>query len=346
MKVQEIVARYLPAVEAEMRAVLTVADSAITDDGRLPFYGMMHYQIGWVDDRFQPVVPRTGKGIRPVLCLLTSQALGGPWERALPAAAAIELTHNFSLIHDDVEDGDEVRRGRPTVWCAFGQPQAINTGDGLFVVARLTLHRLVDRGIPRSTVQQAIEVFDRACLHLCQGQYLDLSFEDRLDVTVSEYLDMVRGKTAALLMAAVHLGAMLASDDQALIAGYRRFAEHLGLAFQIRDDMLGIWGDPAVTGKSAASDILRRKKSLPVVYALRQDRSGRMAELYRGGDLRPEDVSGVLDILEEVGARDYARQLAGEHRDRALAELAATGIDNGAQARLRIIAQFLTDRQR
>ncbi len=345
MNVQEILALYLPAVEAEMRAVLT-----ITGDSILPFYGMMHYQMGWVDEQFQSIAARTGKGIRPVLCLLVCQAVGGLWERALPAAAAIELTHNFSLIHDDVEDGDEMRRGRPTVWRVFGQPQAINAGDSLFVVARLALHRLVDRGVPRSTVQQAIEVLDQACLHLCQGQYLDLSFEDRLDVMVPEYLDMVRGKTSALLVAAAHLGAMVGggneAPEQGLIAAYRRFAEHLGLAFQITDDNLGIWGAPAVTGKSASSDILRHKKSLPIVYALAQDRSGQLAALYGGPDLRAEDVGHVLAILNEVGARDYAQRLAEEHRDRALAELEATGIDNDTQAQLRTIAQFLIERER
>ncbi|HID86909.1 MAG TPA: polyprenyl synthetase family protein [Anaerolineae bacterium] len=339
MQPQDILARYAPAVEAEMQAVLATPHPSLA-----PFYNMMGYHLGWLDQRFQPTEARTGKRVRPALCLLACEALGGDPETALPAAAAIELVHNFSLIHDDIEDGSATRRGRPTVWSVWGEPHAINVGDGMLILARLALHRLAERGVEAARIQAIARVLDEACLALCQGQYLDLSFEERLDVTIEEYLAMVEGKTAALLSAATRIGAMLADDDKELILRYRRFGRHLGIAFQIVDDILGLWGDEAVTGKSAVDDILSKKKTLPIVYALEQERGEELRAMYRREALSKEDVRAVLAILDEVGARGYAQRLAEGHRQRALAELERTGIKNEAQDRLRQLALFLTQR--
>ena len=351
MQPQTILTHYASAVEAEMRALLVTPHPSLA-----PFYDMMGYHLGWLDQRFQPTRARTGKRVRPALCLLACEALEGDPAVALPAAAAIELVHNFSLIHDDIEDGSATRRGRPTVWSVWGEPQAINAGDGMLILARSALHRLPPLhppqhwggkrgGVEAGRIQALTRVLDEACLALCQGQYLDLSFEERLDITIKEYLAMVEGKTAALLSAATRIGAMLASDDEDLITCYRLFGKHLGIAFQITDDILGLWGDETVTGKSVVNDILQRKKTLPIVYALGQAASSEHVQRVFGKDtIGEEDVQVMLDILDEVGARGYAQRIAEEHRQRALEALERTGIENEAQERLRQLALFLTRR--
>lgn len=340
---ETIAAHYLPAVEAEMRAVVRVPEGPLH-----PFYGMMAYHLGWLDAEFQPTDARRGKGIRPLLCLLACEATGGDWERALPAAAAIELTHNFTLIHDDIEDGDVERRGRPTVWRLWGVPQAINTGDGLFVLARRALQRLVERDVEPHTVVQILAWYDEACQALCEGQYLDLAFEACTDVTTDEYLQMIRGKTAALLAVALRIGARLGTSDMRLVEMYTRFGEHLGLAFQLVDDILGLWGDQAVTGKPAGNDLRRKKKTLPVVYGLEHE-AGESQQplhaLYRQKGLSDADVTAALRLLEAYGARRYVEGLARYHRQRALKVLDETGIDNPAQQRLRALARFLIERE-
>ena len=332
--------RYLTEIEKELQGALPAPGEGLT-----PFYGMMSYHLGWADERFQAIETERGKRLRPLLCLLACEAVGGDYRLALPAAAAIELVHNFSLIHDDIEDRGHLRHHRPTVWHLWGEPQAINVGDGMLILAHLTLHRLLDRGVPPDKMSAVMRALDAASLALCQGQYLDLSFEERLDVAVEEYLVMVEGKTAALIACATKVGAMLATDDEALIERYRFFGGCLGLAFQMVDDILGIWGDPRAMGKPTASDIASKKKTLPIVYALGLGARGKaLREIYGKEVLDEDDVQRVLGVLDELGARDYAQRMAEGYRDRALAELEKTGIENEAQKGLRELAKFLTER--
>ena len=334
--------RYLPLIETELREPFTPPYPHLA-----PFYGMMQYHLGWLDENFAPTTGGAGKRVRPIMCLLTCQATGGDPEQALPAAAALELVHNFSLVHDDIEDKSDLRRGRPTVWKVWGMPQAINAGDGLFALAHLTMQRLADRGVPPQRVLRALEAFDEACLALTEGQYLDLSFETRLDVDVEQYLSMIRGKTAALFGAAAQLGALVAGSDPASIARYRRFGENLGLAFQIVDDVLGIWGNPQVTGKPSADDIRQRKKTLPIVRALEEEQKNEakgLKEIYQRETIGEEDMEAALKILEGLGARHYAEEMANDYYQQALAELNATGMENEAQDDLRELAAFLVER--
>jgi len=342
MSLKSAFERYLPLVEAELREVLAPSQPQLAS-----FYGMMQYHLGWIDKDFVPTRDGTGKCLRPILCLLTCQATGGDPDQALPAAASIELVHNFSLVHDDIEDKSPLRRGRPTVWRVWDVPQAINVGDGLFALAHLAMQRLTDRGVPLRRVLAAFEILDGACLALTEGQYLDLSFEARLDVNVDEYLSMIRGKTAALFGAAAQLGAFIAGSDPQSTAHYRRFGENLGLAFQIVDDVLGIWGEPQVTGKPAAEDIRQRKKTLPIVWALEEEKRiwGKgLREIYRREIIDQEAVEAALQILEDLGARHYAKEMADEYYRQALAELDATGVENEAQDDLRELAAFLVER--
>jgi geranylgeranyl diphosphate synthase type I len=341
MNIREAMARYLPLIEEALQAALQTSHRTLA-----AHHGMMHYHLGWVDQRFQSKPAGGGKRLRPLLCLLACEAAGEDVQVALPAAAAIEILHNFSLVHDDIEDDSPTRRGRPAVWALWGVPQAINVGDALFALAHRTLGQLSEQDVPADRVLGATHAFHDTCVALTEGQYLDMSFEARLDVTVDEYVEMIRGKTAALMGLSTQLGALLAGAPADRIGHFHRFGRMLGIAFQIEDDILGIWGDEALMGKSAASDILEKKKTLPVVYALQSAVGERLREIYQKRELTPEDITSVLVLLEEVHARGYAERLAEEALQQALEALAATGMGEAALAPLQELAALLQGRRR
>lgn len=331
--------RYHDEIEAELRSIIGPRTS--------PFYQMMRYHLGWIDEFGSPQEGAVGKLLRPTLCLLACEAVGGRWMAALPVAAALELIHNFSLIHDDIEDRSPLRRHRRTVWQVWGEPQAINAGDGMYALSRLALLKLEGSGLAPEKMLRVIRLLDEACLKLCEGQYLDLCYEDRLDIGVDDYLEMVGGKTAALIGCSLKIGALLGTDDEPVIEGLGRFGWRLGLAFQIRDDVLGIWGREQATGKST-SDIWEKKKSLPVVYGLGvasgQDRE-ELLGIYRKKAIEKGDVAKVLEILDRLGAHDYTQGMAKRCYGEALAELEATGLPPQAQEKLREMADFLVERE-
>jgi geranylgeranyl diphosphate synthase, type I len=270
-----------------------------------------------------------GKRMRPLLGLLAYSSIAGEHTRALPGAAAVELGHNFSLVHDDIEDGDTERRHRPTLWTIHGIPQAINTGDTMFSLSRIALHRLSELGFPDHTVLRLMRLFDETCLALCEGQYIDIAVSASNELmSVELYFDMIGRKTAALIAASIEAGALLATEDETVIARYRGFGWALGLAFQLNDDLLGIWGREQATGK-APTDVVNRKKTLPVIYAWEhagpKDRA-RLGALYANSALTPAEVAEVIAILERTGAREFTRDEARRYRDEALAELDAAGV--------------------
>jgi geranylgeranyl diphosphate synthase type I len=255
-------------------------------DNLAPFYGQMQYHLGWVDSTFSPVASHPGKLLRPALLLLAYEAAGASNHNieiasrssshlrpALPAAASVELTHNFTLIHDDIEDGDTERRHRSTVWSVWGIPQAINTGDGMFALARLALWDVVNEGVDPAIAVRLGAILDKACLVIAEGQHLDISFETREDISVAMYLDMISRKTATLMSCAAEMGALLGTRDAETIARLRSFGYAMGIAFQVRDDLLGVWASTEELGKTPAGDIYRRKKSLPILHALEQANS-------------------------------------------------------------------------
>lgn len=312
---------YLPALEAEMQDIVAAGEDFLEG-----LYGMLRYHMGWADEQFRPAHAPAGKRLRPVFCLLVCEACGGNWERALPAAAAVELVHNFSLIHDDIEDGDRTRRGRPTVWALWGIPQGLNAGDTLFVLAHQALLRLEDRGVLPAQVVEAIRILDRACLRLTEGQYLDLLFEGMSDVTAEQYVQMIGRKTGALLSAACELGALIADAPPSLREQMASFGYHVGLAFQIRDDYLGVWGDPQRTGKPVGSDLRRGKKTYPVVWGM--ERSAELRALLAQPSHSPEEIEQALHLLEALGAREQTE----------------TAVLEALEAARRILAQFPADR--
>jgi len=331
-------ALYLTAIEEEIQALLAEQDPTLTS-----FYGMVRYHLGWVNENLQPIKVHGGKRIRPLLCLLVCEAISDDYHPALPAAAAVELVHNFSLIHDDIEDESPRRRGRPTVWRVWGVAQAINAGDLLLALAHLALHRLSTPRESAKVVAQATQILDQACLDLCEGQYLDIAFQERTDVTLEMYLTMAKKKTASLLECSAHLGAILATRKKGIIEAYRGFARNLGLAFQITDDLLAIWGEEERTGKGVGEDIKAGKKSLPIVLAFEEER--------KRGQRRLEEIYGeanadaLFPILEELKVKERCQETARHFQMRALQELERTGIDNQAQRHLKDLAFFLLERR-
>lgn len=279
--------------------------------------------MGWVDaDGIRLPPGAGGKRIRPALCLLCCQAARSDWEHARPAAAAVELVHNFSLLHDDIQDRSPLRRGRPTVWSIWGEPQAINAGDAMFALAHLAIHRLPVRGAPPETRLEMLRVLGEACLALTCGQHMDMHFEDRNDISVDDYLKMVAGKTAALMAASAQLGTLAAGAAPDIQMHYREFGHNLGMAFQVADDILDIWGDPAITGKRAAIDIHDRKKTLPVLYGLAH--SEVLRELYtREEPFDEATVQTVIGLLERTEARTFAEATASRYSEQALSSLNA-----------------------
>ena len=339
MSLETFFTRYLPPLEVEMRAVVQSADPR-----HAGLFGMLRYLLGWADASFNPYQVRTGKRVRPVLCLLACETCGGDWEQALPAGAAIELMHNFTLVHDDIEDEDETRRGCPAVWTLWGKAQAINAGDALFGLANFALLRLAERGVPAKAVLAALSLFNRTELALTCGQHLDIGFENRDNVSVGDYLAMIEGKTAALVACACEMGALIAAASDTRRENLRSFGHHLGLAFQMRDDILGIWGDPSVTGKPKGADIARRKKSLPILYGLEQ--SEEVRGLLAQETLTPADVHHATELLQDAGTREYVEQLAQEHHAQALAALEEVNLQGPAAEALHELAQKLLNREK
>ncbi len=333
----------LPQAFHRYREELNKELEAIIGRSGLALYDMMRYHLGWIDEEGRPMEAQGGKLVRPTLCLLSCKAVGGDWRVALPAAAAVELVHNYSLIHDDIEDGDEERRGRATVWRIWGQPQAINAGDAMHSLARLAILRLDERGISQKKVLQAASILDGACVELCHGQYLDISYESRFDINVDAYLEMINGKTAALMACSLELGALVGTEEENLVQRFRRLGRKLGLAYQMKNDILGIWG-----GETSASDIKKKKKTLPVIYALERAKGKDREELlrvYGKKTINSKDVDRVVQLLRHIGAEEYTEEMAKRYYQEALAELEGAGLSPSAKEELIEVTAFLAERK-
>lgn len=339
MKPPSIFTKYIDEIEAELR--LNLAEL------KMPLYQMMRYHLGWEDEFGNPSQGSGGKRLRPSLCMLACEASGSDARRALPAAAAVELLHNYSLIHDDIQDGDQERHHRPTVWKIWGKPQAINVGTAMRILANQALYRLIQQGEALEKHLQAQHLLDLCTLKLIEGQYLDISFENRLDVSLPDYLEMVAGKTAALIACSLELGALIGTNNKEIVNSLKNFGINIGFSFQIRDDILGIWGSPDKTGKSNGSDIMRKKKSYPILYALEKTDGQVHAELvkiYQRETVNAQECNKVLEILDSVQADKYAQQEADKYCNQAILELARLGLSSSLMDSFEEIAGFLTNR--
>jgi len=326
----------LPVIEEEL--FKTVGWMKNYDSGDL--YDLLAFHMGWSAYNDSPATK--GKRIRPLMVTLCTAAAGGEWRNALPVAAGVELIHNFSLIHDDIEDNSPLRRGRPTLWKKWNIPLAINAGDAMFTLAHLAVLQL-ENIVSKTIALQAIQLLHETCLRLTSGQHLDITYENRDFLELEAYWPMVQGKTAALLAACTELGPLIADSDQGTRAAFREFGYALGLAFQALDDLLGIWGDSALTGKSAESDLITRKKSLPILYGLSVN--GKFASRWRQGSISTTELREVAGLLEGEGAREYTQKIADQYTTRALNMLSAAHPEPKAGSALQELAHQLLKRR-
>jgi geranylgeranyl diphosphate synthase, type I len=365
----------LTAIEEELKRQVGRLDQPHTKQ----FHEMLTYHMGWTGEGAGSFA--RGKRIRPLLTLLsTASCLNGEidvkdnngivkdddrtkdnnrtkddnrtnsnristtinWLHAISGAAAIELIHNFSLVHDDIQDNSPLRRGRKTVWTHWGAPMAINVGDALFVIANQSVLDLA-RHYPADMVVKAAAILNNCCLELTQGQYLDMSYEARTDLKIEDYWPMIGGKTSSLLSACTSIGSLLGYANEEKQEAYRRFGYHLGLAFQVQDDILGIWGDEAVTGKSAASDLVEGKNSLPVLFAL--EKNGKFAERWKRGPISLEEVNEMASLLEAEGGKEYAEKMSEAETQKALGCLKQAEPHGEAGAAMLELANILLKRR-
>ncbi|HAA94837.1 MAG TPA: hypothetical protein DCE26_04010 [Dehalococcoidia bacterium] len=342
-KLPGMFSRYKSSVEQELyRAVPAIHSSEA--------YLLLRYHLGWVNQqgREMETAVSQGKALRPTLCLFACDALANDYSRALPAAAALELIHNFSLIHDDIQDQDVERRHQPTVWHLWGMPKALSAGNALQCTGDLSLLNVVDKDVPAETVLRVSSILTEAYLEMIQGQCMDLDFESRTDIKADEYLYMIACKTGALIRCGLEIGALLGTEDSDAVQAFAKFGNCLGQAFQIRDDYLGIWGDEATLGKATGNDIRRRKKSYPVVFALERASGVAMDDLlriYGQEELEEDDVERVLAILDEVGSQEHSQRLTEEAAAQALEALKPVSLPQWAQTEAEELVDFLSRRE-
>jgi geranylgeranyl diphosphate synthase type I len=310
---------------------------------------LLAYHLGWVDDSGMALSSSSsrGKALRPTLCLFSCEALCGHWESALAAAAALEYVHNFSLIHDDIQDGDRERRHRPTVWSLWGQPKALVAGNTMQSVADAIIYGAFRTVVDPQKALQASVLLTQGYLEMIIGQCLDLSREGDLNASLEGYLRMVALKTGSLFRCSMAIGALIGGGDEQAVGAFAKCGVHLGRAFQIRDDVLGIWGAEAATGKVVGSDIRRKKMSFPVVYALEKTSGVARNCLTRAlskKELEDSDVNDVLMVLDQIDAQKYSNAFASENANIARVELENVVASSWAKAEFEGLVQFLTAR--
>ena len=336
-RVDAMFARYRSRIVSGLRDAL--------DRTEVEHVRLMRLHLG--TDEAHPVDGFGGKLLRPSLCLLSCEAVRGDASLALAGAVAIELTHNFTLIHDDIEDSSATRHGRPTLWRRTGVPQAINAGDGMFVLAERTLLRMADVGLEPGRVLEAARTLNDACVRLCEGQYADIGFETRASVSLQEYEAMIAGKTGALLGASAQIGAIAGGADHETVAALGECGRLLGLAFQVQDDVLGIWGEAAITGKPVADDIRSRKKSFPVVFAVEHlppARSQELQRIYALPSIDDAEVDAVLELLRECGAPAASTARAERWAREAVEVLAPLDLEPERRDEIEALAAFFVHR--
>lgn len=340
---------YVQLLESELYSFLTRFNGM--EGG---YYDYLLYHFGFKTSDFAdsqlPGIRLFGKRLRPVLCFLIYEAITGNREdirKVIPLVLSAEIMHNASLIHDDIQDHDELRWGRPTVWKLFGMEQGINCGDTLQALAYHSIFDLSKMGFEDSLVTRILSASNRIHLTVIEGQFLDLLFEKRLDISEYEYFKMISKKTAAPFAGIAECTAALAtkeSSDSPLIASYRDFALKFGMLFQLTDDILGIWGDVWKTGKTPA-DVRNKKKTLPIIHAFNhatEKNKERLIFLYSSfpGCLEEEEAEEVLGILEESGSRNFCLDWAERFYKETIQALEADQISNSNQEKLRFMVDY------
>ena len=324
---------YRQALEAELRDVF---------DGREGFlYNLLRYHLGWVDQHGRPEDGSNLLHFQGAAALVACEAVGGDFQAALPAAAAVELVHHFTLVHGEVQAGRAESVDRPGIWWVWGPAQAINAGDGLHALGRTAMMRLRTRGLSADHVLKAVRSLDQACLQLCEGQYMDLEFQDQMIVSSTSLLEMVSRKSGSLVGSAAEAGALAAGADEDQCQALQDLGVKLGTAWQIARDVDDFWGErgDAVT----ASNIISRKKSLPVVHALEHGSVAakrEMGSIYMKRVLEADDAARLVSILDETGSRDAADLKSRQLADEGLSAAMSAGFSEDGMGALRELADW------
>lgn len=311
--------KYHADLDSELESILQPREGLL--------YDMMLYQLGWADKQGEPLPKPRPPRPYALLALLSSESVGGNHRPALPAAAAMELVHTFIEVHKDVQEGNPREETRPSVWWVWGPGQAINVGDGLHALGRSALFRLADANLPLDRVLQALGILDEACIRMCEGQYLELSHQERLDISRSTYLEMAADLTGSITSCAMSLGALAAAGSPETVAAFQEAGRNLGLACQIRQDIQAVWGNP--NGGAASPQFLNKKKLYPIAALLESaDLSTKRAlgDIYFKRVLEPDDQQQLLALLEANDIQADSESMVADHFNQAEDALQATGL--------------------
>ncbi len=284
---------YLDSLKDQFEANLKQLALARTPDSLPGLHEMVTYHFGW-----NSPFSKTGKRLRPMLLLTSSHLFGQEPLNLMPAAVAMEVLHNYTLVHDDIEDQGETRHGRECLWRRYGLAQALNLGDYLSSMAHDIFYE-VEAGVDPADFAHAYSVFRQVSMDVIRGQYLDMCFETEKSVSVDEYLEMIRLKTSCLISASIRIGALLSGVDDEMDGLLEKIGKHAGLAFQIQDDYLGIWGDTSNTGKSNLTDLISRKKTYPILLGLAESTAFK-AVWDANPQITPEIARQMAKILSEA----------------------------------------------
>ena len=326
--------RYQDSVEEELKETFAGQEGLL--------YNMLTYQLGWVDEQGMPSSIRPGEQLHPFLCLLTCESLMGEYQSALPAATAVELVYNYSQIHEGVQSGNPDQGNRPSVWWLWGPGQAINAGDGMHAMARMALMRLQDRGLSVSRVLKCMRLLDQSGLTMCEGQHLDLAFQEKLDVGVDSYIMMAAGKSGALMACAMGLGALAATEDEGVVEACKKWGENFGIASQARSDLRQLEQSAQVDSPSV--NLLNKKKLLPILRALETGdlhTKRTLGTIYFKRVLEPEDVVQITNILEETSAIEFAEGMVSDYCQRAMQSLQGVELSEWGQEQLETLCEFI-----
>jgi geranylgeranyl diphosphate synthase type I len=324
------------AIELELRSVFESRSE--------PLYNMMRYQLGWIDEHGIDQSVGGSHRMRALWCLLSCHFLGGDFRKAIAGASAVELAYQYSLIHDDIQTGNSERGFRAPVWWVWGPGQAINAGDGLHALARLTIFRLADSGVDSNKILEATRLLDHACLQLCEGQYLELRSQDRIDLLENEYLRMAETRTGSLIGCAAELGALVTETTEAQRSAIGEASRKLGVSLQIRQELDILWGTEL--GAPPSGNILNKQKFLAVVHVLKhgeQKAKRQLGTLYLKRILEPTDIPHLLSLLEATGAKEYCINLADQITNQAMDDLHKQGLPSTVCENLRSAWGTLTE---
>ena len=337
----QVFSKYHSQVDSAMQIEFPRKDTKINT--------MLKYFLGWVNPNGYPTnKPISGKALRPILCILACNAAGGDGQKAIPASIPLELIHNFSLIHDDIQDKDKLRHNRPTIWALWGNPKALVAGNNLRVIADITMNNLIRTGLSVNKCLNLNYILTQACLEMIEGQYLDIKYEGRTSLPIELYVEMISKKTGSLIASAIKIGASLATENHNKLNAFNDFGKFLGLVFQITDDILGIWGTEAKTGKAVGADIIRKKNSLPIIMTAANTtkiNQKKISSIYNKQSISSSDLNEILNIMDETKSKKQCMDLAETYCAKALSSIDDLSISDESRKDIESVALFLTKRQ-